>query len=570
MRISIFKRTILMISISFFVMLGSVFGGMYYTSIKAVKEQTLESAQSNLEMIRTYLDMMLDRLTNSMYLYAQSDVLLSEDQEAIQNFFINYSETYDDIASIMLLEGEDVVAISKPMLISNRSIDTSQYYIMAKKNRLVVTSPYYSAPLAGRAIALIRSLVDKETGRERLLVAEIRPQNLFSPLSAKLTSRETLVVLTPKGDTVYFDYSSSIVGDMVSNNGQLDIGECLRSKLVGLGMGITELEINGQNMAIKRLRYNQLWRLYIIAEYSLFYDALIHMMETYLLFAVLSVLLLLLLSIVISAGIVRPVKQLSEQVDRLSPQSSSLEVPVHRKDEIGRLAISFNSLMERLQEAGREKAEIERAQLEMEYKMLQSQIKPHFLFNIHMCINALLEQGRSEEARKMLLSLDSLLRKSTDKIGQRISLEEELQTVEQYGALQRIRLGDTFDITIEGWEPFAQVKVPKLLLQPIVENSIYHGFARIDRRGEIRIQCMEIEGFLHIIIEDNGCGIPQETMKKIIHSGTFEQSNHSGMVSIGIANVRQRIANLYGDGCGLYILSRENIGTRVEIVVSMD
>lgn len=194
MRISIFKRTILMISISFFVMLGSVFGGMYYTSIKAVKEQTLESAQSNLEMIRTYLDMMLDRLTNSMYLYAQSDVLLSEDQEAIQNFFINYSETYDDIASIMLLEGEDVVAISKPMLISNRSIDTSQYYIMAKKNRLVVTSPYYSAPLAGRAIALIRSLVDKETGRERLLVAEIRPQNLFSPLSAKLTSRETLVV----------------------------------------------------------------------------------------------------------------------------------------------------------------------------------------------------------------------------------------------------------------------------------------------------------------------------------------------------------------------------------------
>ena len=238
------------------------------------------------------------------------------------------------------------------------------------------------------------------------------------------------------------------------------------------------------------------------------------MMRSYKLIGATALILLVLVSVIISNSIIRPVKQLSLQVDSLSPKSNILRLSVHREDEIGRLASSFNNLLNRLQEANREKANIERIRFELEYKVLQSQIQPHFLFNIHMCINSLLEQGKTEDARCMLLALDSLLRVSTDKIGQEITLKEELDTIKQYITLQQMRLGDTFDINIGDWESYAKVKVPKLLLQPIVENSIYHGFANIDRRGEIRINFTEIDGYLHIIVEDNGCGMPQ----KLIYS----------------------------------------------------
>lgn len=565
MKSSIFQRTILIIFVSFFLVQISIFGVIFYTSVETVKDQTISSAESNIEMIRTYLDMIMKQLTDSMYIYVKSDVLLSEDREEINNFIEKFSGFNSYISCVMLLDGDEVLAISNPLLISNRIIDTKLYYEMSKKNRLVLTTPYYSTPLAGRAIALIRSLVDEKTGRERLLVAEIRPQNIFVPISNKLTSEETLIVLTQEGDTVYFDYNSLILGQIVSNDGQLDINENLREELNGLKSGIVELELNEKPIIVKRLRFNQYWKLYILAEFSLFYKAMMKMLYSYKLIGAVALILLALVSVIISNNIIHPVKELSLQVDSLSPKSDDLRLAVNRKDEIGRLATSFNNLLNRLQEANREKAKMERLRLELEYKVLQSQIQPHFLLNIHMCISSLLEQGKTEDARRMLLALDSLLRVSTDKIDQKITLKEEIDTIKQYVILQKMRLGDTFDIYIGDWESYAGVKVPKLLLQPIVENSIYHGFAGIERRGEIKISFTEIDSYLHVVVEDNGCGIPSN----IIKQKTQDKPNRNGMVSIGIDNVRQRIKNLYGEDCGLYISSRENIGTRVEIVIHM-
>ena len=115
---------------------------------------------------------MMKQLTNSMYLYVKNDVLLSEDVDAIKDFIENYPNSHDYIDCIMLIDSDDVLAINKPMLISNLEIDTTIYHEMARRNRLIMTEPYYSVPLAGRAIALIRSLVDEHTGKERLLVVE--------------------------------------------------------------------------------------------------------------------------------------------------------------------------------------------------------------------------------------------------------------------------------------------------------------------------------------------------------------------------------------------------------------
>lgn len=566
---SILWRTVALITGSFFLLLGIVLGTMYYTSVKAMKQQMLTAAESNLQMIGTYVDMLIDRITYSMYQYTQNDTFKSGDKEAINEFFNSFSKSYSDIDSIMLLDGDEVVAINTPLLILNQTLDTKVYYELSQSNRLTLTTPYYSVPLASQAIALISSITDSQTGRELLLVAEIRPRYFFSSLAAKLSQKETLVVLTSEGESVYLDYTSKLLGEIVNNKGQLDINENLRNQLTNLRTGITEVTIGNKEMMVQRLRYGKVWNLYILADASWFYEALSEMMHIFQWIFVFAGFLLLFISFLISAGVVRPVKQLARQVDRLSPGSSALQLSTERKDEVGYLAVSFNSLLERLQESTREKEKWQREQFDLEYKVLQSQIQPHFLFNIHMCIDSLLEQGDEEKARKMLHSLDSLLRTSTDKIGSVITLQEELEAVKQYARLQQMRMGDPFDISIDGWEPFAAVKVPKLLLQPIVENAVYHGFSDITHRGEIKIQCMEIDGYIHIVVEDNGRGISKEKLEQMTGGSFLPETKQRGMVSIGLANVRQRIANFYGEGCGLYILSRENIGTRVELVIEM-
>jgi len=567
MKGSFFWRTLIIIAASFLLVLGSVFGVSYYTSVESMKQQTLAAANKNLDMISVYIDMTMDKLTKSMYQYDRSEILFSSDNEAINEFIKSYADAYSEIGCAMLIDLDRIVAIDKPILLSNNTINTSIYYKMSEENRLVITSPFYSEALGSRVIAIIRSLRNSETGHDLLLVAEIRPQSLFYPLVAKLSENETLIVLTPDGDTVYFNVSSPQLGELVVNEERLDINQNLRSQLVGLNTGSNEILIDNNKMMVRRLRYNQRWNLFIITDYSQFYRALNIMLNDFKLIGVISALITIIISYIISASIVRPVKKLAGQVNSLSPESGALAVRVKSKDEVGMLASSFNNLLKRLVETNKEKERMQREHFSLEYKVLQSQIQPHFLFNIHMCIDSLLESGKINEARKMLHSLDSLMRTSTDKISETITLREELESVKMYCELQQMRLGNTFDLLVEDYSQFADVKVPKLLLQPIVENSIYHGLSDLNRRGEIKIQCMLIDDRLHIVIEDNGKGIPKETLDEIL-KGEGVIDSHRGMVSIGLYNVKQRIKNFYGDDCGLYILSRDDIGTRVELVIN--
>jgi len=359
------------------------------------------------------------------------------------------------------------------------------------------------------------------------------------------------------------DYTSKLLGEIVNNKGQLDINENLRNQLTNLRTGITEVTIGNKEMMVQRLRYGKVWNLYILADASWFYEALSEMMHIFQWIFVFAGFLLLFISFLISAGVVRPVKQLARQVDRLSPGSSALQLSTERKDEVGYLAVSFNSLLERLQESTREKEKWQREQFDLEYKVLQSQIQPHFLFNIHMCIDSLLEQGDEEKARKMLHSLDSLLRTSTDKIGSVITLQEELEAVKQYARLQQMRMGDPFDISIDGWEPFAAVKVPKLLLQPIVENAIVHGIlTKPTQSGTIQINGERVGDQVRIQIIDDGAGVDFEKVRYVLSD---PQSQFTS--GFGIKNVNERIKLYFGQQYGVEIKRVQEKWTVVEIIL---
>ncbi|MBE5968068.1 MAG: HAMP domain-containing protein [Lachnospiraceae bacterium] len=566
MRYSIFKRTLIIIVLTFFTGFSILFTYQFKEAVDTINTQILNNSLDNLSMIESYLKIIIERQVNFISQLTQNKMLKSLNEEKINDLFQAYPTTYTNIDSFMLIKNDEIIAINNNMLIANRTIDTSIYYEMRQKNRLIVTPPYYSTILANRSIAIISSITDEES-QELLLIAEIRPQTLFNFLSLKISNSETLVVLNNSGESVYFDGKSDLIGNLSNTNGQLDISDNLKKQLLQVKSNISEIRIDNKKLIIRRIRYNNQWNLYFMTDYSYYYRTLYKMIKNYSIIGILSILLIIPISLIISMQIIKPIKKLTKQIKQTTPDIPVPKLETNKITEINHLAVSFNNLLDNLQAAAEQKSQMQKKQFEYEYKVLQSQIQPHFLFNIHICIHALLEQNKIEDAKKMLHSFDTLLRTITYKMGETIKLEEEMIIVQEYTRLQRFRLGDTFDLILDDYEQFKDVNIPKLLLQPIIENSIYHGFQKLSRRGEIHIKFDQLDNELHIFIEDNGIGIPANVLKTIWTSREERTPNHQGMVSIGLLNVKERIRHFYGKECDMYINSREGIGTIVEIVI---
>lgn len=569
-RRSLLVRALALMLAVFMLLFACLFALLYRSARDTVRTQELQNVSTRLEMFRAYLDLSLDNGRNTVYQFMQSGLMSSNEQDKIQAYFQRYSETNSVISVKFLLEGNRVLAIDQPLLLNSMTADSAFFYSQAQHNRLVISAPYYSPLAAGRVVALIRSIPGNEDRPERLLVMEIRTSNLIGTMSEKLSRQEAVVLLTAQGDTVYINFYAGVLGHLVSRNGQLELGDTLRQSLHGMPQGVEEIELDNRSILVQCSRYSSQWSIYYLISAEEFYARINAAIRQYIMLFAIGTLLLLLGEALVILSLLRPVNQLARQVDALPVDKPGALLPVRRSDEIGRLAASFNSLLTRLRLADTKKAEAERNYFQMEYKALQSQIQPHFLFNTLLCVSACLQQGKTEEAQRLLSDLDALLRASTDKYGEAWTLRDEMALLSRYVGIQQTRYGNCFDVITGDYAPYGDYLLPKLLLQPIVENAIYHGMAALGRRGEIRIRFEPLEdGMLDILIEDSGRGMTREQVEKIFSDTEKNavKNDGRGMVSIGLQNVRQRIEQFYGPGCSLYVRSREGIGTTVEVII---
>ncbi len=203
----------------------------------------------------------------------------------------------------------------------------------------------------------------------------------------------------------------------------------------------------------------------------------------------------------------------------------------------------------------------------LELKALQAQINPHFIYNALETISMMAEADDEEDIQQMAIALGKLLRISM-KGKSVITLKEELEHVGSYLLIHRKRFGENFRIHIQVDEALWACMVPKLILQPLIENSIRHGLKKQIQRGEIRIlgyTCGE-----HMVLEvfDNGAGMDKETLEKIRAALESRQEDAGGESGIGLCNVSQRIRLCYpGGDYGLRIESCKNLGTTVYVTL---
>jgi sensor histidine kinase YesM len=269
--------------------------------------------------------------------------------------------------------------------------------------------------------------------------------------------------------------------------------------------------------------------------------------------------------------IARAIVQTVRVMGQVERGDLTARLPLAGNDETSLLARGFNRLVSRLAELLEEVKRQQERKTRAELQALQAQIKPHFLFNALESINALAVQNEGQKVSRMVTRLGSMLRIS---ILQReeITVAQELDHVLSYLEIQKYRFDDLFQFEIDVPPELMNCLMPKLTLQPLVENCIQHGFEGIGYMGLIRLTAREEGERIVFYVEDNGIGIPPERLAAI-EAGPDDDAGHGDAPEtgerrgLGVRNVADRIRIRYGKRYGLFICSAPGRGTVIKIVV---
>ncbi|WP_113672654.1 sensor histidine kinase [Vallitalea guaymasensis] len=272
-----------------------------------------------------------------------------------------------------------------------------------------------------------------------------------------------------------------------------------------------------------------------------------------------SLTLAVLISLIVANYMIRPIKKLVKSMKRVEEGDLTIQINLHRNDELGMLENSFNQMVVRLKESIDNAIDKQHRLRIAEINILQAQIKPHFLYNTLDAIKWIAKLNNVKEIGVIATQLGSLLRNSINCEQEFLTVKDNLDLINNYLEIQKIRYNDGFDVGIATDDETLGYYIPKLILQPIVENAIVHGFENIDEKGMLIIRGYRKEDNLYFEVLDNGIGMNEEQIEEALSKTNDDH--------IGLYNVDQRVKLYYGSLSGVTIESKPDKGTKVIIKI---
>lgn len=273
---------------------------------------------------------------------------------------------------------------------------------------------------------------------------------------------------------------------------------------------------------------------------------------------------IVLASIFISYKISQPILRLEMQMNKIERGDFNIEhLEARGEDEVKKLTRSFNVMIERIRGLMAQIITEQEAKRKNELKALQAQINPHFLYNTLDSIIWMNENKNHKGVSSMTAALAKLFRISISRGSEVISLSDEVEHAISYLTIQKMRYKNKFKYTIDLPDNLKEYQTLKLLLQPIIENAIYHGINNIPDEGLIDISVYREDNSIVYKVQDNGYGIEEKKLKNIFSNES--KSKHSS--GVGLKNVNERVILYYGDEYGITIESEPEVGTTVFIKI---
>ncbi len=273
--------------------------------------------------------------------------------------------------------------------------------------------------------------------------------------------------------------------------------------------------------------------------------------------------IVVMISMLFSYYVNRPVKRIVKQIEKISEGDFSIDKTLETDDELGKIGYGINNMSNNIVSLMNKSINDEKNKRELELKVLQTQVNPHFLYNTLNSIKWMATIQKSEGIGEMAAALSRLLRNMAKGVSDQIEISDELSLVQDYTTIQQFRYGESFKVEYDVDEKLKEYKIVKFTLQPIVENAIFHGIEPKGERGIVRITVKEEDETIIISVYDNGIVMDKECIQNILNKETSK--NKDSLNGIGVNNVNERIKLVYGEEYGLKIESNLGEYTRIYI-----
>lgn len=271
----------------------------------------------------------------------------------------------------------------------------------------------------------------------------------------------------------------------------------------------------------------------------------------------------ILFSFILHHYLIRPLLQLRKEMTKLKTGNFNIALRIDSKDEIGEISSGFLRMTEQLKETINDVYLSKIKQREAEIKALESQINPHFLYNTLDSIHWLAIKQKNYDVSEQIEALAEIFRHVLNKGEPLVTIGQEVDFLNNYMFIQKRKYGERMKLHIDAPPDLMKYKMPKLALQPLVENAILHGLEQVVQGGMIEVNVSKVEEGIRFIVTDNGMGTDESKIHHMMSN--VDEAKHV----FALKNIDDRIKTSYGQSFGLYFTSKVGVGTKVEVLIPL-
>lgn len=547
-------------------------GTIYENSINYMS-QIIQQVNYDIDTYIEYMENISSVIAKSSdvprYLFDQNQTEAEREaeKERILTQFQTIMESRDDIYNVAAVakNGRYIINQGDDELTGYVDIESLDWYqaAMESKSGIAVSSSHVQNAIQSSykwVITLSRALVNNQTGeREGLFFVDLN-YSAISDLcnNNSIEEKGYIFVLDAEGNIVYHPKQQLMYGGLKTEN--IDaIMECREDSLIIDEGGDSKLYTMSKS---KRTGWTVVGAVYT--------SELLKNNEQaqmwYLLVASILLLAVIGISSIISREITKPIRSLRDSMRKVQNGQFDTHVEVITENEIGSLGRSFNLMTSEIQALMEQNVYEQKQKRKSELKALQAQINPHFLYNTLDSIIWMSEAGENDEVVEMTSALARLLRQSISNDKEEVELEKEIEYVKNYLTIQKMRYKDKLEFFIYVDPRVEHVPIIKLVLQPLVENAIYHGIKYKETKGNLKIYARPVDGRVEIVVADDGIGMDEDVMEHIFDEHRKEQKRNG----VGVPNVQKRLKLQYGSEYGIRYESVKGAGTKAVITIPVD
>ena len=549
---------------------------MNYTRTSVFDNSSLYT-QTIIQQMNQNIDSYIDYMENISYLVSSNEDVQSylfgdepdpESRVRILNQFKTILDSRSDILNLGIIGENGRMLINDALRLTNPDLDihTQQWYTNALNGSAssYLSSSHVQHIISGErpwVITLSRGIRNKasEVGnqKEGVFFIDLNYSAISELCNQSMVGNQGYAfILDAEGNIVYHPQQQQLYNELQTENISLIMGTDQDTVLFGKGSSekLYSISRSGKTgwTVVNCVRVEELLRKSNKAQ------------SLYVLVAMGLMIVALFFSRFISRSITQPIQQLCDSMERVQEGDFSVsDIVVESQNEIGSLTKSFNVMTHRIQDLMEQNIREQEAKRKSELKALQSQINPHFLYNTLDSIIWMAEGKKNEEVVLMTASLARLLRQSISNEDEVVSIGNEIEYVRSYLTIQKMRYKDKLEFEIDVDPSIKYIKIVKLVLQPIVENAIYHGLKYKESKGLLIVRGYTRGENAFIEIADNGVGMDAETLKHIFER--HKVNYHSN--GVGVYNVQKRLQLHYGADYGITYRSEPGIGTTATIII---